>query len=71
MNRRADILEGVAGRRPGREYRRERPGELRHSTLDTARLQGHGWAPRHSLEEGLRETYRFIESETEHEETAE
>lgn len=62
VNRLADILEGVAGRRPGREYRRERPGELRHSTLDTSHLQAQGWAPRFSLEEGLRETYRFIES---------
>ena len=69
VNRLADILEAVAGRRPGREYRRERPGELRHSTLDTARLQEQGWAPRFSLEDGLRETYRFIEGQ--HEETAE
>ena len=65
VNRLADILEGVAGRRPGREYRRERPGELRHSTLDTTRLQGQGWGPRHSLEDGLRETYRFIEKQNE------
>ncbi len=62
VNRLADVLEGVAGRRPGREYRRERPGELRHSTLETARLRAHGWAPRHSLEEGLRATYRHIEA---------
>jgi UDP-glucose 4-epimerase len=61
VNRLADILEGVAGCRPGREYRGERPGELRHSTLETSRLQAQGWAPRFSLEEGLRETYRHIE----------
>lgn len=63
VNRLADALEGIAGRRPGREYRGERPGELRHSTLETSRLRAHGWAPRHSLEEGLRETYRFIEAQ--------
>jgi UDP-glucose 4-epimerase len=61
VNRLADILEGVAGCRPGREYRGARPGELRHSTLETSRLQSQGWAPRFSLEEGLRETYRHIE----------
>ncbi|MFQ5537030.1 MAG: NAD-dependent epimerase/dehydratase family protein [Gemmatimonadota bacterium] len=65
VNRLADCLEGIAGRRPGREYRSERPGELRHSTLDVSKLSGHGWRPRFALEEGLRETYRFIESRTE------
>lgn len=60
VNRLADALEGVAGRRPGREYRAERPGELRHSTLDTSRLAKRGWSPKRSLEQGLRETYEFI-----------
>ena len=62
VNRLADLLEAVAGHRPGREYRGERPGELRHSTLDASRLRTHGWAPRFSLEAGLRETYRYIEA---------
>ena len=60
VNRLADALESIAGCRPGREYRGERPGELRHSTLDTTRLRAQGWAPRFSLEEGLRETYQHI-----------
>ncbi len=63
VNRLADLLEGIAGRRPGREYRGERPGELRHSTLRNERLGAHGWAPGYTLEEGLRETYRFIEAQ--------
>jgi len=60
VNRLADFLEEVAGTRPGREYRAERPGELRHSALDASRLQGHGWAPRADLRDGLRDTYRHI-----------
>ncbi len=59
----ADALEEIAGRRPGREHRPERPGELRHSTLDCARLRAQGWAPRFSLEEGLRETYEYIKNQ--------
>ncbi len=59
----ADALEEIAGRRPGREHRPARPGELLHSTLDSARLRGEGWAPSFSLEEGLRETYEYIKSQ--------
>ena len=56
----ADALEGVTGRRTGREFRPARPGELQHSTLDTARIRARGWRPAHTLEEGLRETYAHI-----------
>jgi UDP-glucose 4-epimerase len=59
----ADALEKIAGRRPGRAHRPERPGELRHSTLDSASLRARGWAPSFSLEEGLRETYEYIENQ--------
>ncbi len=62
VNRLADTLESVSGRRTGRSFRAPRPGELRHSTLDISRFQGRGWAPRFSLAEGLRETYRWIEA---------
>ncbi len=60
VNRLADLLEEIAGRHPGREYHGERPGELRHSTLDASRLRGHGWAPAAPLRDGLRATYEFI-----------
>jgi len=56
----ADALEEVAGRRPGRLFRPARPGELQHSTLDTARIRARGWRPAHTLEEGLRQTYEHI-----------
>jgi UDP-glucose 4-epimerase len=60
VNRLADHLESVAGSRPGRVYRAERPGELRHSTLDTSSFQERGWAPRYELQDGLRETFEHI-----------
>jgi UDP-glucose 4-epimerase len=56
----ADILEGVAGIRPGRIHEAPRPGELLHSRLDTTRLQALGWNCQWTLEEGLRETYEHI-----------
>jgi UDP-glucose 4-epimerase len=42
------------------EYAAARPGELKHSSLDAARLRSLGWTPRTSLEAGLRETYEWI-----------
>ncbi len=60
VNRLADTLEEIAGVRPGREYRSERVGELRHSTLDCSALKTRGWAPKFALRDGLRDTYEFI-----------
>jgi len=60
VNRLADILEKASGSLPGRVYAEERPGELRHSTLDTRRLRARGWSCKWTLEEGLRETFQHI-----------
>jgi len=60
VNRLAEILEGVAGREPDRTYAEERPGELRHSTLDIGKFEQVGWSPAYSLEDGLRQTYDHI-----------
>lgn len=60
VNRLASLLEGVAGVAPGREPLPPRAGELRHSTLDASRLRALGWRCRWTLEEGLRETFRYI-----------
>ncbi|MFV2008119.1 MAG: NAD-dependent epimerase/dehydratase family protein [Longimicrobiales bacterium] len=60
VNRLADLLEEIAGIHPGRVYRAERPGELRHSTLDARRFGEWGWAPHFALRDGLRETFQFI-----------
>jgi UDP-glucose 4-epimerase len=63
VNRLADELEGIAGVEPGREHQGARPGELRHSTLDTRSVGARGWACRWTLEEGLRETFQHIADE--------
>ncbi len=60
VNRLADNLEEIAGVRPGREYRSERVGELRHSTLDNSTLTARGWAPKFALTDGLRATFEHI-----------
>jgi UDP-glucose 4-epimerase len=65
VNQLADILERAAGVHPGRNHEAARPGELRHSRLDTRRLQSIGWSCSWTLEEGLRETYQHIERESE------
>ncbi len=63
VNALADALETIAGTSPGRDHQPERPGELRHSTLDASLLRSRGWAPGFTLEEGLRETYEHIEKQ--------
>jgi len=59
----ASALEKVSGRAPGREHKPERPGELRHSTLDASLIRSRGWAPAFTLEQGLKETYDHIAAE--------
>jgi UDP-glucose 4-epimerase len=63
VNGLADALEAIAGSAPGRDRQPERPGELRHSTLDSSLLRSQGWSPAFTLEEGLRETYAHIASQ--------
>ena len=65
VNRLAEILEEVSGSRPGRNHAAERPGELRHSTLDAGQLRGEGWSCGWTLEEGLRETFEYIKQNME------
>ena len=60
----ARAIMAAGEREVGVEHAAERPGELRHSSLDTARLRATGWAPRVPLEEGLRKTLDHIERET-------
>jgi len=60
VNQLASALEKVSGRAPGRDHKPERPGELRHSTLDAGLLRSRGWAPAFTLEQGLKETFDHI-----------
>jgi len=60
VNQLAQVLESIAENAPGRVPQPERPGELRHSTLNASVLKGHGWTPAFTLEQGLRETYEYI-----------
>lgn len=60
VNRLAEVLMEAAGTRVAVNHAEARAGELRHSSLDTARLRGLGWQPRTGLLEGLRETYAWI-----------
>lgn len=41
-----------------------RPGDIRHSLADISRSKAFGYAPKFSLEEGLRETIRSFQHET-------
>lgn len=56
----ADVLERIAGNSLPRKHEAARPGELRHSTLDSGLIRSRGWSPSFTLEQGLRETYEHI-----------
>ena len=56
----ADTLEGIAGSGLPRNHEAARPGELRHSTLESSLIRSRGWSPAFTLEQGLRETYDYI-----------
>jgi len=56
----ADVVEKISGSAQPRNHEAARAGELLQSTLDSSLIQSRGWAPAHSLEQGLRETYEHI-----------
>jgi UDP-glucose 4-epimerase len=60
VNGLAELLEKVAGTRPGRAHAEARPGELRRSSLDASRFAARGWKPITSLQDGLKQTYDHI-----------
>jgi UDP-glucose 4-epimerase len=62
VNQLARTMIDVSGKQVDVHHAAERRGELRHSSLDTARLQSLGWAARHNVEQGLRVTYDYIVS---------
>jgi UDP-glucose 4-epimerase len=60
VNELARTLMRAADREVPLQHDAARPGELLHSCLDTGRLQGLGWSPAVTLEQGLANTYRHI-----------
>ncbi len=64
VNKLASTLMSASGREVEVVHAEARPGELRHSSLDTERLRSFGWEPRTGLQDGLRETYEWIAENT-------
>lgn len=60
VNQLAETLMRASGRKVDVHYAAERRGELRHSSLNTSRLQSLGWRARRDIEEGLGITYDYI-----------
>lgn len=56
----AHTLGRAAAKQPDIRHAEARPGELRHSSLDTEKLRKLGWQPSRTLEAGLRTTYEYI-----------
>jgi UDP-glucose 4-epimerase len=65
VNELAASLMRAAGDEVEVRHAAERPGELRHSSLDAARLRALGWGGDTALETGLRETYAWIREDLE------
>ena len=60
VNQLAEAVMRVAGRKVDCKRVPERRGELRHSCLSGDKLRALGWQPKHSLEQGLAQTYEYI-----------
>jgi UDP-glucose 4-epimerase len=60
VNELADGLMRAAGSVVEVQSAPARPGELRHSCVDTTRLRGLGWSPATGVDEGLAHTYRWV-----------
>lgn len=60
VNDLAGSLMRVAGVEVAIERAPARPGELLRSCLDCSRLQAAGWTPSGGLDDGLRQTYRWL-----------
>jgi UDP-glucose 4-epimerase len=62
VNRLAEVLTDVSARHGEVRRAEARPGELRHSSLETSKLRELGWSPETTLPAGLQATYRWIAS---------
>ena len=62
INQLASELIAAAGSASVVQHGPERAGDVKHSRASAAKLRAAGWAPRHSLEEGLAATLEFFKS---------
>lgn len=64
INELVDMVAGIAGKRIRKRYNLSAPQGVRGRNSDNARLREVlGWEPSVTLEEGLRDTYRWIEQQ--------
>ncbi|HEY0304499.1 MAG TPA: NAD-dependent epimerase/dehydratase family protein [Longimicrobiales bacterium] len=56
----AQTLMNASGIKVDVQHAAERRGELRHSSLDTARLAKLGWQAKNDIGQGLKQTYDYI-----------
>ncbi len=63
VNALAEEIMGAGGREVPVRHAAERPGELRHSSLEIDKLKALGWTPATPLAEGLRRTLDHIAQE--------
>ncbi|MFQ5482955.1 MAG: NAD-dependent epimerase/dehydratase family protein [Nitrospinaceae bacterium] len=57
-----ETLVRLSGRQASIDLQPARPGELRRSAIDPGKIRERcGWQPKHSLEEGLLETFRYFD----------
>ena len=55
------ILGELTGQTPRTTHGPKRPGDQRRTSADTSRIRSeHGWAPRVSLEDGLRAQWQWV-----------
>jgi UDP-glucose 4-epimerase len=63
VNELARAMMAAAGTEVGVNHAPARPGELRYSSLDNAKIKTTGWSPRTDLASGLRKTLDHIAAE--------
>ena len=64
INDLANIIIDAAGSSSKVVHLPERPGDVKHSRSCADKLRNAGWAPKHTLEEGLKTTLEYFKSVT-------
>ncbi len=64
INKLAQVIIDAAGSTSKVVHLPERPGDVKHSRACADKLRAAGWAPKHTLEEGLKVTLEYFKSVT-------